>query len=500
VGEVRRYTFNALERRGLMAGFQGSQLAVLAAGCVVSIGALRASPTPAGVIAAGLAVSVAAAAACWTVAGRPPGAWVHVGFAWLWRRHTRSHRSPPPSTGLHARPGGAVGGGRRGCGRHAGEADESRPPRSLAGLRLLVAPAVAGAGPMGVVNDRRTGTYAVLLAVRGRSFPLLDPIDKQHRVAAWGAALAAMAREGSPIHRLQWVQRTLPGDSDGLVRYLDEAAVAEGPARESYARLVAGAGPAMRDHQVLLAIAVHARQVAKHRRAFGPGLEAAYGLLRREIRLVQGQLRVAELIVERVLDEADVADALRVAVDPAHRPGRPGRRCRQGDSWPLATDEGWSSFRSDSGWHATYWVSQWPRVEVGPDFLAPLLVHTAGRRTASVTMAPVGPARAAREAESARTADAADDELRRRAGFLATARRRREVEGVLRRESELADGHAEYRFSGYVTVSAFDRAGLDAACSEVEQAASQAHLELRRLYGQQEEAFTWTLPLARGLR
>jgi hypothetical protein len=25
-------------------------------------------------------------------------------------------------------------------------------------------------------------------------------------------------------------------------------------------------------------------------------------------------------------------------------------------------------------------------------------------------------------------------------------------------------------------------------------------LELRRLYGQQAEAFTWTLPLARGLR
>ena len=114
-------------------------------------------------------------------------------------------------------------------------------------------------------------------------------------------------------------------------------------------------------------------------------------------------------------------------------------------------------------------------------------------------MAPVGPARAAREVEAARTADLADEELRRRAGFVTTARRRREAEGVVRREAELADGHAEYRFSGYVTVSAPDRAGLDAACAEVEQAASQAHLELRRLYGQQEEAFTWTLPLARGL-
>jgi hypothetical protein len=114
-------------------------------------------------------------------------------------------------------------------------------------------------------------------------------------------------------------------------------------------------------------------------------------------------------------------------------------------------------------------------------------------------MAPVAPAQSVREAEAARTADLADEELRRRAGFLATARRRRQAEGVVQREVELADGHGEYRFSGYVTVSETDRAALDVACAEVEQAARQAHLELRRLYGQQEQAFTWTLPLARGL-
>jgi hypothetical protein len=69
----------------------------------------------------------------------------------------------------------------------------------------------------------------------------------------------------------------------------------------------------------------------------------------------------------------------------------------------------------------------------------------------------------------------------------------------LQRESELADGHAEFRFSGYVTVSGADRPGLEAACAEIEQAAQQSRIELRRLYGQQREAFTWTLPLGRGL-
>jgi hypothetical protein len=114
-------------------------------------------------------------------------------------------------------------------------------------------------------------------------------------------------------------------------------------------------------------------------------------------------------------------------------------------------------------------------------------------------MAPVGPAEAARQVEAARTADAADEQLRRRAGFLATARRRRQAEGVMRRESELAEGHGEFRFSGYVTVTVSERGELDDACAEVEQCARQANLELRRLYGQQQAAFTWTLPLARGL-
>jgi hypothetical protein len=51
-----------------------------------------------------------------------------------------------------------------------------------------------------------------------------------------------------------------------------------------------------------------------------------------------------------------------------------------------------------------------------------------------------------------------------------------------------------------VTVTAADVAELDRACAELEQTAHQSHLELRRLFGRQREAFTWTLPLGRGLR
>ena len=169
-------------------------------------------------------------------------------------------------------------------------------------------------------------------------------------------------------------------------------------------------------------------------------------------------------------------------------------------AWPLATDTSWSSYRTDGGWHATYWVAEWPRVEVGPDFAAPLFLQTTATRTVALAMAPVSPLKAAREAEVARTTDIADEQLRRRAGFITTARRVQAHESVERREQELAVGHADMRYTGYVTVTAPTEDELVAACAEVEGIANQSGVELRRLWGEQDVAFTFTLPLGRGVR
>jgi hypothetical protein len=56
------------------------------------------------------------------------------------------------------------------------------------------------------------------------------------------------------------------------------------------------------------------------------------------------------------------------------------------------------------------------------------------------------------------------------------------------------------RLSGFVTVSGRDPEDLQRACGEVLEHAARARLELHRLYGQQADAFAFTLPLCRGLR
>jgi hypothetical protein len=166
--------------------------------------------------------------------------------------------------------------------------------------------------------------------------------------------------------------------------------------------------------------------------------------------------------------------------------------------FPLEIEEAWASIRTDATWHAIYWVADWPRTGVGTGFLLPLMLEGGLRRTISVTMSPVAPLRAVRRAEHDRTSGAADAELRIRHGFAVTARARNEHEASNRRETELAEGHGAFRFTGYLAVSADDETALSSACSRLEQIAAQAQLELHRMYGAQQDGYSCILPIGRG--
>ena len=118
--------------------------------------------------------------------------------------------------------------------------------------------------------------------------------------------------------------------------------------------------------------------------------------------------------------------------DPSREDGVSAR-----NAWPQRTQTHWSYYRTNDVVHSTYWIAEWPRIEVGPDFMAPLLVQTRCMRTVSVTMEPVPPLKAMRAVGFAKTADVADEELRQKLGFIGTAKRRNQADAVARREQEL---------------------------------------------------------------
>lgn len=499
--EARRYRFGPIERRGVVGGLRGGQVAVAGGSLVAVVVVLQASGSAPVVLGALLIGLAGLAVSFYPIAGRTAEEWAPVLIASGLRRAAGRHRyrSSAPTAG-------AVGG--LGAGARAEVAVAL--PDAVSGIEILAAP--LRGEEVGVVKERRANTYTAVLAVRVRSFGLLDHADQERRLAGWGAVLAGHARESSPIRRLQWVERTVPSDGDELARYLQEerdgAVPLHASSVASYIELVDSAGAVTQEHELFLALQLDSRRAWRQVKRLGNGDHGAVALLMRELETLADRLVAADVHVQGALRPRMLARAIRDAYDPFGRtnrsrlaaldPERPGSD--PATAWPVAADDSWAEYRSDSALHATYWIAQWPRIDVGATFLSPLLMQTNVVRTVAVTMEPVPPSIALRKVEAARTTDIADEEARRRTGFVTTARKRLVQESTARREQELADGHAELRFAGFVTVSARDAEGLERACAEVEHAAQQARLELQRLYGQQELAFTFTLPLARGLR
>jgi hypothetical protein len=492
-----RYRFPPLERRGVIAGWRGGQVAAVAASLVLAVLAVRDRPSLPGVVVAVSVIGAGIALAFWPVAGRTGEQWFPVLARWAWTGATgrRFQSDPGPAAGHRAVLGddGSVA-------LHSPSAarGNTATPSTFDGLGLRT-----GADGMGVVVDERARAVTAVLSVQGHSFALLGPGEQDARVAAWARVLASLAREGSAVHRLQWVETCVPDDGRAVGSYLDDHRVlgADDPATRSYRALLDDAAPVTRRHRVLVAVTVHRGRSARAVRGAGGGIDGATSVLAREVEAVHRALSGADLGVGGVLSRAGLDGVLAEAMRAGSGEGRPLTADGLHDTagpWPTGLGVGWDAVRTDGVWHAVYWVSEWPRVDVHPDFLGPLLFAPL-RRTVSVVMEPVDPTRAARQVAQARTAGLADGELRRRNGFLTSARHARAAESVDDRDVELADGHAQFRFTGYVGVTASSESELVDACATLEQLAGQSRLEVRRLYGQQDAALLCLLPLGRGL-
>lgn len=495
MADVPRYRFGPLERRGVLAGLRGAQLVILGLTGFLVVVALRALPPASGFAVAMTTLLVGVGGGFVPVGGRTLDEWVPVLAGWMGRTVAGKRRffSRAPESGQTVR-------------------FDAQPsfPQQMRDI-LLLSHEVPGAGlRIGVLKDRRDGTYTGVLAARGKSFALLDGPEKARRLSSWAGILSGLAREGGTVHRIQWIERTVPDPGNEIGEYLKEnvRVPLDSAIARSYLEVVDQAGPTTQEHEVFIAVQIHSGRCSRAVKAAGGGDSGACEVLRRELSAVSSSLMGTDIAVEGALTPRLVAHVLRSAFDPASRqkiasiaskdPERAGTAVV--NAGPMAADEAWGSYRTDSGWHATYWISEWPRIDVEPDFLAPLLLRTEAMRTVSLTMEPVSPLKAIKSVESARTSAAADEELRQRAGFVTTSRRRREQDSLADHEHDLSQGHAFYRFAGFITVTAATNEELESACSEVEEAAGRSFLDLRRLGGEQALAFTYTLPLCRGLK
>jgi hypothetical protein len=493
-GYSRSFSFGPIERRGIVGHLRLSQAATLVGACLVAVLAVRALPAGRGLLLGLIVIGAACAVAFAPVRGRTVEQWLPVLISWarLRSRGGARYRSALPQAG-----------------------DAIDLPTSLAGSRIIEMPVESGHA-VGVFSDPGSGTLTAVLAVKVKAFGLLAEADQERRLDRWGRVLAGLARNDGVVRRLGILERTVPSDADEMQRYLvearDQALPLTDPVTRSYEALLHSAGDVTQDHELFVSLEVDERRAAGRARGASGSRDVtqlACGVLVRELLTLASRFDPSDVVVEGALSPRMLARALHLAFDPYGRERanrlavvRPELAGHDPHAFgPIAADTEWDHYRTDSAVHRTYWIAQWPRLAVGPAFLTPLLLSAQVVRSVAVAIEPAAPDKARRAVEAAVTSEEADEQLRTERGFRTTARRRKQQQATTRRESELAEGHQEVRFAGYVTVSARDLDELELACDQVEQAAHQAYLDLQPLWGQQDAGFTQgALPLARGLR
>lgn len=494
MSERRTYRFGPIEDRGFLGAVRAGQALCVVVGGAVGLLLLGASPTPGRALGAIATFAISVAAASIPLGGRTVEQWLPVAAGWTIRRLTGGHRfqSTAPVTGTRVT-----------AGRCAPPAElDLTAPHALKGVRILELPYHGRL--MGAVSEPGGRLLTGVLACRVASFALVDLDGQQRSLAHWGSVLSGCA--DTAVRRVQWLERTVPAEGNDLARWLQaqhdpRIAPRDSPILDSYLELIDHTTQVSQEHEILIAVQVDTARVR------GREKHAAAATLIEETERIADGLRRAGAQIQGALTPGHLALLFRTAFDPYARTNLATVReneqssgLSRRDPWPVAAIEGWDHYRTDGAVHATHWIAGWPRVDVGALFLDPLLSHASVVRTVAVTFEPVSADRSIREVEAQVTRDQADRGLRARFGQAETARQEQAYGATRRREAELAAGYSEVRFTGFITVSASNPQRLQGACADVRRDAARARLELHAMYGQHADAFTFTLPLCRGLR
>lgn len=433
--------------RAFWMGLGAQRIGVLGAGVLFAVlAAYSHVPLP----LAGLPLALGATWCFASVQGLPIHELAPAAASQARRVATRTHRTPSaPLTGEFL----AIDGPR-----------ELRLPKVCG--RVFLSSSDSANVEVGVLAERgRQGWEIICLfdVVGDAGFGLLDSGEQHRRLSGWADVLTALSGEYADRCRLQWVETAGRPRSQAGTGELET--------------LIASASLC---HRTVVAVRVTTQLRDR---------DAAIAQAQPLQRLLASRLLTAELVGqplgrEKLLERVTGAD----------------RRClvRVQDG-PLSVAEDWDCLRLDDTWHRTFLVSGWPRVPVGPTWLAPLLTEgpDVGARSVAMHFHSVRPDIAARRARAARQSASLDVDDRAKLGFGIGARERQGEEQAAAVDEELAAGHVQHRLAGLVSVWADSRRDLDEASRQTVASAGAARLELRPLHGRQAEAWAASLPLCR---
>lgn len=362
-----------------------------------------------------------------------------------------------------------------------------------------------------LVHDPVSRTITVIAEVSSDAFALLDEGDREIRVQVWSQLLVGFASHPGVV-RIQTLDRTVVHPAGDILDYYQQMSAAHGAGAQinpvadaSYQELINRATTHTR-HDMYLVVTLSVDQLRRQVRGLGGGIGALMDMVHTEMDAVEVDLPLAGARVERWLAPRELAAVIREAYDPQaieEIGARSGQHAgvNVATAGPMAAEVSWDTLSTDSALHRTYWVSEWPRVEVEAGFMSALTFAGDFVHSVSLLAEPQSTGQALRKIEKEMESAKSTRRLQQKFGQDLTLQQEQEFDDIQRRESELVQGHGEVSFCGFVTISAATKEELAAAEAKLRHGAAQANVELRVLYAQQHQGFlVGALPLGRGVK
>jgi len=473
VDEPLAVRFGRRSTRGLILGFSVARVLAIGVAATIAVAGLMVAGGFGFLLSAVLWAPIGASAFI-RVAGRPVVEWVGVGGQYggrksLGQTEYRARVFPPRPAGTLALGGDA------------------------ASLRFYV-DVESGAA---LVHDPHRHMLSAAVSISHPAFVLLDRDEQSQRVSRWGRVLAGLGQSGT-LAACQILEATVTDRGDAIAQWYQQHGMHEdGWADAQYTALLDAVRLGSSTHRTTVSIALDMRRAARAVKAAGGGVTGGAAVLRQDMSSLVDGLRQSGLTVGNWLNERDMAAILRSAYDPTDgEPGHHDGGLEQ--AGPLAISEHWDHLHHDSAWSAVLWICDWPRIDVPPDFLHPLVFAQGVRRTLSILARPLPADLALRQLRKEKTEAVADQAQKARVGQIVDLSDAQEYQDLLERERSVISGHTDVEFTGIITVTASSKEELAAAQSIVIRAAGAAACDVRPLYGRQAQGFVLgALPLAR---
>lgn len=398
-------------------------------------------------------------------------------------------------------------------------APEAARPERVGALRLpgrLASVEMWQAGDLAAVYDPHGNSITVMAELEVPGFLMKDLHERLELADRWAMVLSSFTQRPG-VKRVAMQERTFPATirvaRDYFEQHRGELNVPS--AHERYQAVMDKAEGFAVAHRNYLTLTYDLLKLSGQLKALGGGKDAAVRLAALEAGNVRDALAGAEVEVRKWLGPRDVAALARTAFDPASIPEIENRTGAQTGVDPVAMGPTYMEepknnhgiVHTDSGVHTTMWIHEWPRAAAPIGFVNDLVFArhpvdgSAISHIFTTVMTPVPINEAFKRIKNEKRTWRSNQRMKARRGEDDSAVDNADYQALQEQEDGLVAGHGEYRYGGYLTVTARTEDELEQAVAGVRNALSRAGMEAQILYAQQGEALLVNaLPIGLGLK